>query len=153
MGKVCTIKTDLAQNGYRPCPICPRRWLIFTAPPSPAHKQKRPAWLRGVWSGKRDSNSLQGNLLCISLLVEKECLSTNNADTKKTKINHYNKLKLKYLRFLCLWTGLQKYRHFPGSWVQVAHTYSRSYWSRSIIICHTTYPYRLTALSGHLTAG
>ena len=20
------IKTDLAQNGYRPCPICPSRW-------------------------------------------------------------------------------------------------------------------------------
>ena len=57
MGKVCTKKTDLAQNGYRPCPICPRRWPIFKAPPSPAHKQKRPAELRGVWSGKRDSNS------------------------------------------------------------------------------------------------
>ncbi len=28
------IKTDLAQNGYRPCPICPRRWPILTAPPA-----------------------------------------------------------------------------------------------------------------------
>jgi len=114
MGKVCTIKTDLAQNGYRPCPICPRRWPIFTAPPSPAHKQKRPAWLRGVWSGKRDSNSLHSILLCINPLVEKECLSTNNADTKKTKIIQFNKLKIKYLRVFCFWLGSRNTAIFRG---------------------------------------
>ena len=33
-------------------------------------------------SGKRDSNSLPSKPVCINLLVAKECLATNNADTK-----------------------------------------------------------------------